>query len=150
MRNDALVASHQWTYATVSAAMALPVLVWPWLWMSQEGFEAGIPFPMLWMIAASSLLMSAVTADSMLAYRQRTSSMLATSIWVIGMGVWVSTALRMPSAPWLVALGFSLHALRSGWRLWFGRNDWWLWPAWVRDAGLATGIFLWLIALAHA
>ena len=138
-----------WVYGTISLAMAMPVLLWPAIWWQQGGLNAGFDFSRLWMVAASLLLISAVTADSILFYRNNARSVVLVSAWVIGSSFWILLAVQQRHGVWLIALAFALHALRSAICLWRDEQRWWLWPAWCRDTALAAGIFIWLSVLMH-
>jgi len=131
--------------------MALPVLVWPALWLRQGLFDPALNFTLLWTVAAALLLLSAATADSLLAYRADGRGLLMVSLWMTGCLFWALLAVQHAQGAWLLALAFAVHALRSACDLW--RNDahrWWSWPAWWRDVLTALGMFVWLMLLAHA
>ncbi|RMH61453.1 MAG: hypothetical protein D6678_03490 [Zetaproteobacteria bacterium] len=141
---------RRWTYLTLSLAMALPVLLWPALWLRKGLFHPALNFPLLWSIAAALLLVCAVTADSVLFFRTSGKGVLAMSVWMSGGLFWSLLAVQHPQGAWLIAVAFVAHALRSGCRLWRGDDRrWWLWPAWWRDMLTATGMFAWLSVLAH-
>jgi len=142
--------AHVRVYGMICLAMAMPVLLWPAIWLQQGGLNAGINFFLLWMVAAATLLISAITADSVLFYRNSTLSMVQVSAWVLGGGFWILLAVQQRHGAWLIALAFALHALRSAACLWRGGKQWWLWPAWWRDTVIAAGMFIWLRVLVHA
>ncbi len=141
--------AHIQVYGTICLAMAMPVLLWPAIWLQQGGLNAGVDFSLLWMVAASTLLISAITADSVLFYRNNSLSVVLVSAWVVGGSFWILLAVQQRHGAWLIALAFALHALRSAMYLWRGEQQWWLWPAWWRDTILAAGMFVWLTVLMH-
>jgi len=137
------------TYGAVSAALLVPVLIWPVFWWQDGGLDPGLDVGQVWLIAAATTLLIAIAADSVLYYRHDGLSPFFAAGWVLFGSVAVSAALRLDNGPFLIGCLFGGHALRSGWYLWHEDPAWWLWPAWTRDMLAAFGIFAWLALLAH-
>ncbi|ATX78832.1 hypothetical protein Ga0123461_0390 [Mariprofundus aestuarium] len=137
------------SYSAISVALLLPVLVWP-----LQGLNDGahsLAFETDWLITASALLLCAVTADTIL-YHQPVDSKwpLFAAIWILATSMAVSLALRSELGSYLLATMFSLHAIRSGLRLWLNGDAWWLTVACVRDTIAALSIFGWIIIISMA
>lgn len=137
------------TYSAVSAALLVPVLIWPVFWWHDGGLNPGLDLATIWQLAAATLLLSAIAVDSVLNFRHDHLSPFFAAGWVLFGTLAVSTALRADNASFLIACLFALHALRSAARLWQHETSWWLWPAWCRDSLAALGMFVWLYLLEH-
>lgn len=97
-----------------------------------------------WLIAACLLLLAAAVSDSLLAGVTSLRQMLLHVIWISITVAVVSLVLRGSEGAYLLGIMFFLHTLRSAASLWCHDSGWWLWPAWLRDTGMALCIFLWL------
>ena len=140
---------HAQIYITISLALALPVLLWPLAWLSGNWLETGTEIQRQWLAAAVCLLMAAVVADSILTGMRSNREVLYGTTWIIFTSLIAGLAFRTPFGITLIASLFGLHALRSGMQLWKGGQQWWLWPAWVRDTGAALILFGWLVFFAY-
>lgn len=137
-------------YITISLALALPVLLWPLAWLSDNWLETGPEIQRRWLAAAVCLLITAVVADSILSGMRSNREVLYGSAWIIFSSLIAGLAFRTPFGTFLIANLFCLHALRSGIQLWRGEQQWWLWPAWIRDIGAALVLFGWQAYFIHA
>ena len=135
---------HAQIYTAISLALALPVLLWPLAWLSGNWLETGAEIQRRWLAAAVCLLMAAVVADSILSGMRNNREILSGTTWIIFTSLIAGLAFRTPFGLSLIASLFGLHALRSGVSIWKGKQQWWLWPAWVRDTGTALILFGWL------
>lgn len=138
------------TYSAVSFALLVPVLVWPLFWWGEASLNPGLNIGQVWLLAAATLLLSAIAVDSVLHYRSDHLSPFFAAGWILFGTLAVSTALRSEQGGFLIACLFALHAIRSGIHLWRQEQEWWLWPAWTRDTLAALGMFVWQILLPHA
>ena len=133
------------SYAAVSGALLIPVLVWP----LQSIGSGSADFASIWVITASVLLLCAVTADSILYHQPNSLWPYFTTAWILTTSFIVSLALRSEPGIYILAIMFCLHAARSARRLWHGADNWWLWAACARDALAALAIFAWIIVIAQ-
>ncbi|ATX82728.1 hypothetical protein Ga0123462_1886 [Mariprofundus ferrinatatus] len=129
------------SYVAISCALLIPVIVWPLQGMGDGSLE----FEAVWLVTASVLLVCAVTADSILYHQPDSLWPYFATAWILSTSFFVSLALRAETGIYILASMFSLHAVRSGYRLWHDGNDWWLWPSCIRDAVAALTIFGWII-----
>ncbi|MDT8375224.1 MAG: hypothetical protein RQ867_00645 [Mariprofundaceae bacterium] len=131
-------------YLLISLALAVPVVFWPLsLFVGTAPAVAGT-IEKSWLIAACLLLLAAAISDSLLAGVASLRQMLLHTIWIFITVAVVSLVLRESEGAYLLGIMFSLHALRSAAPLWRHDSGWWLWPAWLRDTGMALSIFFWL------
>ncbi|MCF7821924.1 MAG: hypothetical protein K9M17_05740 [Mariprofundaceae bacterium] len=98
-----------------------------------------------WLISACLLLLAAAVSDSLLTGAVSFRQMLLHTIWISTTVAVLSLVLRESKGAYLLGMMFFLHALRSATALWRHGCGWWLWPAWLRDTGVALSIFLWLV-----
>jgi hypothetical protein len=131
-----------YTYFLISLALAVPVMFLPLSLLITP--TIGVAAEKSWLIAACLLLLAAVVSDSVLAGAASLRQMLLHTIWISTTVAVVSLVLRESEGAYLLGTMFFLHALRSATSLWRHGSDWWLWPAWLRDTGMALSIFLWL------
>ncbi len=143
------VISPRFVYAAISAALLLPVIVWPLSLWGEASLNPSVDIQRIWLAAGIALLLCAVSADSVLGYRQSSLSPMFAALWVLFASLGVSISLRLEQGALILASCFALHALRSGRRLWQGRDDWWLWPAWARDSLAAIAFFVWNHLILH-
>jgi len=134
---------HAQLYIIISLALALPVLLWPLAWLSGNWLETGAEIQRRWLASAICLLMAAVVADSILSGMRSNREILNGTTWIIFTSLIAGLAFRTPFGIFLIACLFGLHALRSGIQIWKGKQQWWLWPAWIRDTGSALILFGW-------
>ncbi|HXH72558.1 MAG TPA: hypothetical protein VNI58_07085 [Mariprofundaceae bacterium] len=137
------------TYTAVSFALLVPVLIWPVFWWGEASLNPGLDIGQVWLLAAATLLISAIGVDSVLHYRTDHLSPFFAAGWILFGTLAVSMALRTEHGAFLIGCLFALHATRSGIGLWRHGEEWWLWPAWVRDTLAALGMFAWQILLSH-
>jgi len=133
------------SYSAISVALLLPVLVWP-----LQGLNDGtlsLAFESDWLITASALLLCAVTTDTILYHQPDSKWPFFAAIWILATSMVISLALRTELGTYLLACMFSLHAVRSGLRLWLNGDAWWLTTACIRDTIAALSIFGWIIIL---
>ncbi|MDX8408043.1 MAG: hypothetical protein R8L58_06630 [Mariprofundaceae bacterium] len=148
-------ATHQpvspaFVYAAISIALLLPVLFWPLTLWGEASLDPAMDVEKIWIAAGIVLLLSAVTADSVLSYRPQTLSPMFAAFWILLASLTVSIALRWEQGAYILAAVFALHSLRSGLKLWQGDQSWWLWAAWSRDSVAALSFFVWLSLIKHA
>ncbi len=148
-------AAHQtvspaFVYAAISIALLLPVLFWPLVLWGKASLDPAMDVEQVWISAGIVLLISAVSADSILSYRPHTLSPMFAAFWILLASLTVSIALRWEHGAYMLAAGFALHGLRSGLRLWHHDRSWWLWAAWSRDTLAALSFFIWLSLIQHA
>jgi len=134
---------HWKIYIFTSLALALPALLWPLARLNSNWLETGAEIHQRWLAAAVCLLMAAVVADSILSGMRSDRGILNGTAWIISTSLIAGLAFRTPIGIFLIACLFGLHALDSGIQIWKGRQQWWLWPAWIRDAGAALILFGW-------
>lgn len=130
-------------YVWISVALAMPVLLWPVLLVTASP-EAYMAVTENWLLAAASLLLAAVVADSVLEGAAHARVVLVGAIWVLLVSALIPFINHDPRAGWLLAVLFALHALRSAVPLWQQREQWWHWYAWLRDGAMALVMFYWL------
>ncbi|MDQ6955992.1 MAG: hypothetical protein Q9M21_02230 [Mariprofundaceae bacterium] len=138
---------HKQGYIWVSFALALPVFLWPAFLLFGFTPAFGISIEQNWLIAACSLLMAAIVADSILSYRHHISHIIGSAIWIIVASSVISFVIRNPDTVWFIATLFALRALHTLHPLWKTKSEpqqWWHWIAWGRDTSTALVIFLWL------
>jgi len=138
---------HKQGYAWVSFALALPVFLWPSFLALGFTPAFGINIEQNWLVAACSLLMAVVVADSILSYRHHISHMIGSAVWVIVVSSMISLAIRNPHMAWFIAILFALRPLHLFHSLWLATSEshqWWHWIAWWRDSSTAVVMFLWL------
>ncbi len=137
-------------YAAVSLALLLPVLFWPLPLWHESGLNPALEIRRVWLISGIVLLLCAVTADSLLAYRTHGLSPLFSAFWILLSSIGVSLALRWEQGIFILAACFAIHALRAATGIWSGRAGWWQWTAWVRDTIAALSLFVWSGIISHA
>lgn len=142
--------SPRFVYAAISCALLLPVLFWPLSLWGEASLNPSMDIQRIWLAAGIVLLLSSVAADSVLCYRGASLSPMFATLWVLFASLGVSISLRLEQGALVLASCFALHALRSMYRLWQGADDWWLWPAWLRDTVAALAFFVWTGLIAHA
>jgi len=138
---------HKQAYTWVSFALALPVFLWPAFLLFGFTPAFGVSIEQNWLVAACSLLMAAVVADSILSYHRHISHVIGSAIWIIVASSVISLAIRNPDITWLIAALFALRPLYVFHPLWYQKSEsqqWWHWIAWWRDTSTALVIFLWL------
>ncbi len=135
------------SYAAISIAMLLPVLIWPLQTIIDDSHNPGLDMRYIWFIAASALLLCAVTTDSILAYQPNTLWPFFTTAWIFLISMAISTALRVSFGAYILACLFAIHVIRSAIRLWRDDKSWWLWTAWGRDSAASLGLFTWICFL---
>ena len=138
---------HKQGYIWVSFALALPVFLWPAFLLFGFTPAFGISIEQNWLIAACSLLMAAVVADSILSYRHHISHAIGSAVWIIVASSIISFVIRNPDTTWFIAALFTLRSLHTFHLLWETKSEsqqWWQWIAWGRDGSTALVIFLWL------
>ena len=136
--------SRFYAYLLISLALAIPVMLWPLPLFIGMTSVVDATIEKSWLIAVSALLVAATVADSIIAGASSLQQMLLHTTWVIITVAVISVALRESGGAYLLGMMFFLHSLRSAAGLWNHSSGWWLWPAWLRDAGVALAIFLWL------
>ncbi len=143
-------ASARLAYGAVSAALLLPVTVWPWAWFARAGLEAAADAVNAWLVAAALLLVAAVAVDSLLDFSRRAAdaAALQAAAWVLAGALGASLALRWDWGAFAMGGMFFLHALRSALPLWRDAGAWWQWMAWGRDVLAALSLFYWFCRLA--
>jgi len=134
-------------YTAISIAMLLPVLIWPLQILADDGRYLELDIHYIWLLAASALLLCAVTTDSILSYQPNTLWPFFTIAWIFLISMAISTALRVSFGSYILACLFAIHVIRSAIRLWRDDKSWWLWTAWVRDSTAALGMFTWVYFL---
>jgi len=138
---------HKQAYLWLSVTLALPIFLWPALLLFGFTPAFGISIEQNWLVAACFLLMTAVTADSILSYRPHISHVIASAIWIMLVSSIVSLAIRNPDIVWFIATLFALRSAYVSHSLWQAKSklaQWWQWVAWWRDSSTALAIFLWL------
>jgi len=136
-------------YVAISLALALPLLLWPFAWLSGGWPDTGSGIHHRWLAAAICLLMAGVVADTILSGMCSNRQILTGTVWIVLVSQVAGLAMHAPAGVFLIAGLFGLHALRAAIPLWRGEKAWWLWPAWVRDTGSALVLFSWMIILRH-
>ena len=134
------------SYSAISAALLIPVLVWPLQALNSSGLDPAVDYHTIWLVTASALFLCAVTADSILYHQPGTFWPFFATAWIVLSSMGVSLALRIESGAFLLAMMFTLHATRAGFRLWRDHEHWWLWPACLRDTAAAMAMFGWIIS----
>jgi len=137
-------------YILVSLTLAVPVLLWPLAWLAGNFTGANAGILQRWLATSICLLMAAIVADSILRGMQAGRNVLGGITWIVAGSMISSLASHASSGMFLIACLFALHMLRSGIPLWRDEKEWWLWPAWIRDAATSLILFGWLIILTHA
>ena len=131
-----------YAYILLSLALTIPVMFWPLpLFVGITSVVDGT-IEKNWLIAASLLLFLATVADSVIAGASSLQQMLLHATWVIIAVAVILVALREFGGTYLLGMMFFMHSLRSATGLWNHSSGWWLWPAWLRDTGVALAIFL--------
>lgn len=130
-------------YIWLSAALFLPLLLWPLL-LAGVAPEAYAQVSENWLLSAMVLLLAVVVADSVLAIAADGRSLLSACLWILLVSAMLPFIRHAVWSGWLLAVLFSLHALRSAVPIWQGKEDWWHWPAWVRDGVAALVMFYWM------
>jgi len=135
-------------YILISLMLAVPVLSWPLAFgrMHLQVVDWVQPVD-LWRFALVCMLLVVVMADTMLAGVSKRVSMMMAAVWIVGsyMAAFLSLQLPVTMGVYMLACVLVMHAGRSAWRLWSGRRDWWLWPAWTRDTVVSFGVFAWFV-----
>ena len=133
------------SYLLISLALAVPVMIWPLPLSAGMISDVDGSVEKSWLIAISLLLLAAIITDSVIAGTTSLQQMLLHSIWIAITIAAVTLVLRESGTAYLLGVMFFLHTLRSASSLWRDSSGWWLWPAWLRDTGMALTIFLWLV-----
>lgn len=128
-------------YACFSAALTLPIIVWPLIYHLTPFLEGYFFFS--WIAFAGIVLLVAVVADSMVSGVASMQNAVVLLAWVVVVLLSVAVALNFWNGIYLVAIMWFFHSLRSCGNLWFGRGQWWSWMAWARDCLIAFTLFLW-------
>lgn len=126
----------------ITLVLTAPVVLWP-LFLSQDISQiAYVQVYERWTISMAILLLVAVTADSVLAGFNRFTDLLFSLLWIVGAGMLITFALHSDRGGYLLAAALAAHGFRSVPAIWYGRNDqWWRWPAWLRDTGISMYLF---------
>ena len=138
---------HKQGYLWISLALAIPAFLWPVFLLLGFTPAFGISIEQNWLVSACGLLMAVVVADSILSYRQHTSHIVISAIWIIVASSIISLAIRNPDMIWCIAVLFALRPVLVFHSLWQAKPEslhWWHWIAWCRDSGTALVMFLWL------
>ncbi|MDQ6993465.1 MAG: hypothetical protein Q9M31_08305 [Mariprofundus sp.] len=135
-------------YGAISMALLIPLLLWPSLQgFTYNGLNPGQNIHLSWLIIGSALLISAVTADTIIAYKPGFTYALFGSGWILFATLSITISLRLPGSDWILATMFALHSLRSARPLWQNKPHWHLWPAWSRDTLASIALFTFPIIL---
>jgi len=138
---------HKQGYIWVSFALTLPVFLWPAFLLFGFTPAFGISIEKNWLIAACCLLITVVTADSILSYREHISQVITSALWIMVVSSVVSLAIRNPDMAWFIAALFALRPVHIFYAKWHAKPEsqlWWHWIAWWRDSSTALVMFLWL------
>jgi len=141
--------SPAFVYAAISIALLLPVLFWPLTLWGAASLDPAMDVEKIWLAAGIVLLLSALTADSVLSYKPHTLSPMFAAFWILLGSLTASLALRWEQGAYILAAVFAMHAFRSGRKLWHHDQSWWLWTAWSRDTIAALSFFIWLSLIKH-
>ena len=133
-----------YSYLLIWLAVTVPIMFWPLpLYVGMTSVAAGT-VEKIWLIAICALLLSAAVFDSIINGARSSLQMLGDALWVMISVAVISGVFRESAGAYLLGMMFFLHSLRSASGLWSHHSGWWLWPAWLRDTGMALAIFFWL------
>ncbi|MFC1545864.1 hypothetical protein ACFL4I_00415 [Pseudomonadota bacterium] len=133
-----------YTYLLIWLAVTIPIMFWPLpLFVGMTSAVVGT-IEKIWLIAICALLLSAAVSDSVINGTRSPLQMLGDALWVMISVAVILGVFRASAGAYLLGMMFFLHSLRSASGLWSHNSGWWLWPAWLRDTGMALAIFFWL------
>lgn len=141
MSNQLTIENKEGLYASFSVTLILPVILWPLVYQSTPFLEGYFYFG--WVMAAGSLLLIAVMADSIFSGMASMRSAIIMLLWVVCVVLVATAALNLWNGIYLIGVMWFLHSLRSCIALWFERGGWWSWSAWIRDCLTSLSLFLW-------
>lgn len=144
--NPPVIDYKLYAYALVSLALAMPVIIWPLILYRGVSEPAYALIVESWMVSVAVLLMVSTAVDSVLAGVRRMRDLFSVALWIVGMSMLVSYAMRVDYGSYLLATAFGIHSLRTAYLLWSESTGWWMWPAWIRDVAIAASLFGWLLA----
>ncbi|MDX8403148.1 MAG: hypothetical protein R8K54_01915 [Mariprofundaceae bacterium] len=133
-----------YAYVLVSFLLAIPVLLWPLSWVAGLEPSFGTNVAENWLISATVMLLAVTVADSIFSGVASVRQALDHTAWVVVTAAVIPTVLHASNSAYLLGAMFFIHSLRSFFSLWHWVDQWWLWPAWIRDSSMAMLLLLWI------
>ena len=131
-----------WVYAAASASLLAPVVFWPLFAHAKLGAAS---LERMWLAAAACLLAAGTAVDLARTFRARGSAAVRAVLWMTGIVLGASLALKL-GAPALLGALFALRTFTPAARIWQGVHDDADWISWTRDLFAAISLFFWSLA----
>jgi hypothetical protein len=133
--------SKLYIYVLIFAVMLLPVVLWPVAEMCSFQLTQSAIVGHKWFLYTAVVIVIVVITDSILSVER---TILERLLWVVAIVGGMAYEMFVSGSFYVMGSMFAFHSMRSAALLWRGTDDWWLWPAWIRDSGTAIVLYLWL------
>jgi len=130
-------------YIIASMFLGLSIMFWPIAFLLGMEPVSDVNLIQIWPFYTAVILVLITIIDSMVSGMPSIGQGISHLAWVVVMIVVAFKVQIFPNSIYLLASLWFIHSLRSMPCLWQGMEGWWLWPAWVRDCGIALVLFLW-------
>ena len=129
-------------YILIYALILLPVVLWPIADIIGFQLSEASLVGSGWFLYTVVVIVVVSLGDSLLS---STLTVLERIFWVLCIVAAMAFEMFFYGSIYLLGSMFSFHSIRSAALLWRGDEGWWLWPAWIRDGGVAILLYVWLI-----